>query len=239
MSRLEGDALIMHVGEKPYVVTTSASMYAFRGPVAWGHVELSSRVLTTDAVVGMLEQLLPIDQRKSLDEYGAIEYGLPETTTFSDSFTVVAARGGDDVWLEIRRTPAALGAVEMPATTPISEVPLVAFEPLLIPVDPPAAAVEPGPLVSGAAPLAAQPDAVVSRLVPEPVSTEPEIGAEAHEPVAEPLPSMVALDGEEEKAGQGRAVRDRRGRAPDRADARRGGCVADRHGRRAHVRGAR
>ena len=110
ISRLEGDALIMHVGEKPYVVTTSASMYAYRGPVAWGHVELSSRVLTTEAVVGMLEQLLPHDQRKALDEYGAIEYEAPRTSATSDSFTVVAARGGDDVWLEIRRRPASLTA---------------------------------------------------------------------------------------------------------------------------------
>src|SRR5918999_540628 len=113
ISRLEGDALIMHVGEKPYVVTTSASMYAYRGPVAWGHVELSSRVLTTDAVVGMLEQLLPPDQRKALDEYGAIEYELSHGGPTADGFTVVAARGGDDVWLEIRRTPAPLGTIDI------------------------------------------------------------------------------------------------------------------------------
>jgi twitching motility protein PilT len=110
ISRLEGDALIMHVGEKPYVVTTSASMYAYRGPLAWGHVELSSRVLTTEAVMGMLEQLLPADQRKGLDEYGAVEYALPRGAQSSDLFTVVAARGGDDVWLELRRRPSVLTA---------------------------------------------------------------------------------------------------------------------------------
>ena len=125
ISRLEGDALIMHVGEKPYVVTTSASMYAYRGPLAWGHVELSSRVLTTEAVAGMLEQLVPAEHRKSLDEYGAIEYELPHTGPSADRFTVVAARGGDDVWLEVRRTPAALGTVESPpaavAPEPVEE----------------------------------------------------------------------------------------------------------------------
>jgi twitching motility protein PilT len=107
VSRLEGDALIMHVGEKPYVVTTSASMYAYRGPLAWGQVELSSRILTTEVVSGMLEQLLPPDQRAALAEYGAIEYALPHDET-GDRFTLVAARGGEDVWLELRRTPAAL-----------------------------------------------------------------------------------------------------------------------------------
>ena len=123
ISRLEGDALIMHVGEKPYVVTSSASMYAYRGPVAWGHVELSSRLLTTDAVVGMLDQLLPPEQRRALDEYGAVEYELSQSGPTSDGFTVVAARGGDDVWLEIRRTPATLGAVEIP-TEAVVEIPM-------------------------------------------------------------------------------------------------------------------
>src|SRR5688572_22356222 len=119
----------MHVGEKPYVVTTSASMYAYRGPLAWGHVELSSRVLTTEAVAGMLEQLVPAEHRKSLDEYGAIEYELPHTGPSADRFTVVAARGGDDVWLEVRRTPAALGTAESPAAP-------VAPEPVEEPVAP-------------------------------------------------------------------------------------------------------
>lgn len=131
ISRLEGDALILHVGEKPYVVTSSASMYAYRGPVAWGHVELSSRVLTTDAVVSMLEQLLPPEQRKSLDEYGAVEYQLSQSGPTADGFTVIAARGGDDVWLEIRRTPAIVPAIEVPVQAipdvpghPLTEAPI-------------------------------------------------------------------------------------------------------------------
>jgi twitching motility protein PilT len=125
VSRLEGDALVMHVGEKPYVVTTSASMYAFRGPLDWGQVELSSRVLTTEAVAGMLEQVLPPEQLESLVEFGAIEYELPCAAS-SDRFTVIAARGGDDVWLELRRTPAALettdAAGEVSSDTAVSGV---------------------------------------------------------------------------------------------------------------------
>src|SRR5829696_10332542 len=72
--RLDGDALVMHVGEKPYVVTTSEATNQFRGPLAWGQVELSTRVLTTDAVGGMLGQILPLDQRSALDEFGATDY---------------------------------------------------------------------------------------------------------------------------------------------------------------------
>jgi twitching motility protein PilT len=104
--RLEGDALVMHVGEKPYVVTTSAAMSAYRGPLAWGQVELSSRVLTPDAVLSMLAQILPPEQRHALDEIGAIEQEIASPAGIADRFTVVAARGGDDIWLELRRQPA-------------------------------------------------------------------------------------------------------------------------------------
>ena len=102
--RLDGDALVMHVGEKPYVVTTSEALSEFRGPLAWGQVELSSRVLTSQAVNGMLAQILPIDQRAALDEYGATEF-LVTANNSSERFTIVAACGGDDIWLEVRRHP--------------------------------------------------------------------------------------------------------------------------------------
>jgi twitching motility protein PilT len=117
--RLEGDALVMHVGEKPYVVTTSSSMNAYRGPLAWGQVELSSRVLTPDAVLNMVGQILPVDQRHALEEVGAVEHPIQSPAGVADRFTVVAARGGEDIWLELRRHPAVLerdargrGAVE-------------------------------------------------------------------------------------------------------------------------------
>jgi hypothetical protein len=103
--RLDGDALVMHVGEKPYVVTTSEGTNQFRGPLAWGQVELSTRVLTLDAVSGMLGQILPLDQRSALDEYGATEYNVAAANHPDERFTVVAARGGDDIWVEMRRQP--------------------------------------------------------------------------------------------------------------------------------------
>ena len=103
--RLEGDALVMHVGEKPYVVTTSSSMNAFRGPLAWGQVELSSRVLTSEAVLSMVGQILPTDQRQALDDVGAVEHEVVPPAGVHDRFTIVAARGGEDVWLELRRHP--------------------------------------------------------------------------------------------------------------------------------------
>ncbi len=132
--RLEGDALVMHVGEKPYVITASASMNAYRGPLAWGQVELSSRVLTFDAVSTMLTQILPGDQLQALDEYGAIEHEIAAPSNITQRFTVIAARGGQDVWVEVRRKPEEVQAPEQPAPEqpvgePTSEVANVASEP--------------------------------------------------------------------------------------------------------------
>src|SRR5688572_20124499 len=123
--RLDGDALVMHVGEKPYVVTTSEAMNQFRGPLAWGQVELSTRVLTSDAVAGMLGQILPLDQRVALEEYGATEYEVTAANHAEERFTIVAARGGDDIWVEMRRQPtlsaaAAAAIAELRDEPPVS-----------------------------------------------------------------------------------------------------------------------
>jgi len=89
---IDGEALVMHAGDKPYVVAPS------------GQVELASKGLTLDAVNGIVSQLLPPDIFAALDEFGAIQHELAAQPGFSgESFTVVAARGGDDVWVEIRR----------------------------------------------------------------------------------------------------------------------------------------
>ena len=91
--RLEGEAVVMHVGDRPYVVTPG------------GQVDLATRGLTFDAVTGIVNQLLPIESQRALDEIGATQYELPAMPEFpGESFTIVAAYGGDnDVWAEIRR----------------------------------------------------------------------------------------------------------------------------------------
>jgi twitching motility protein PilT len=117
--RLDGDALVMHVGEKPYVVTTSEATNEFRGPLIWGQVELSSRVLTSEALTGMLGQILPLDQRAALDEFGATEFDVFAAHEHAERFTIVAARGGDDIWLELRRLAKLNG--EIPAAAVVQE----------------------------------------------------------------------------------------------------------------------
>src|SRR5260221_12164566 len=88
----DGDALVMHVGEKPYVVSPT------------GQVDLATRGLTFDAVNGIVNQILPIESQRALDEFGAAQYELLPIPEFpGEHFTIVAARGGNDLWAEIRR----------------------------------------------------------------------------------------------------------------------------------------
>src|SRR5450759_2167131 len=90
--RVDGDALVMHAGDKPYVVSPT------------GQTDLASRGLNLEAVNGIVGQLLPPELQHALDEFGAVQYELPPVAEFpGEHFTVVVARGGDDVWTESRR----------------------------------------------------------------------------------------------------------------------------------------
>ena len=165
--RLDGDALVLHVGERPYVVTSSSAMNAFRGPLAWGQVELSTRPLAPEAVGGMLDQLLSIEQRRVLDEMGAVENILPETDE-RPAFSVIAARGGDDIWIEVRPVKA----------KPIPEV-------VAEPAAEPDAVAQPSPAIPGQVPTAALAEVVAVAEAPRddaPVVAEP---AETREPTVE------------------------------------------------------
>lgn len=186
--RLDGDALVMHVGEKPYVVTTSAAMNEFRGPLAWGQVELSSRVLTSEAVLGMLGQILPLQLRQTLEEYGAVEHEVAAYNT-ADRFTAIAARGGDDVWLELsrHRPEPVQPAVEEGPAPPAEEDAAVAADSPGAPAVPAAAAEGPALIevaAGGHVPAAMD---VPTVHVPEPAAIEVP-------PVAEPAPIENAAD---------------------------------------------
>lgn len=138
IDRANGEALVMHVGEKPYVVT------------ATGHAELAASALTVPAMTGMLEQLLPADSRQALEELGAVEYHLPsDEASPGTRYSVVAARGGDDIWIEVRRRKqpeeppvAAPEQAAVPETTQPAEAP-PAYHP------PPAEHVGAEPPISG------------------------------------------------------------------------------------------
>ncbi len=89
---VDGDALVIHAEETPYVIGPS------------GQVPVSSRTLGYEAVNGVLGELLAPESMEALDAFGAIQYELPPDAAHPDEhFTVVAARGSEDVWMEIRR----------------------------------------------------------------------------------------------------------------------------------------
>ena len=87
--RADGDALVMHVGERPYVVAGTST------------INISTHGLTLEMMTGMLAQLLPAEGLVTLEEDGAVEHRLNDLG--DDRFNCVAARGGDDIWIEIRR----------------------------------------------------------------------------------------------------------------------------------------
>jgi twitching motility protein PilT len=112
---IDGEALVLHVGDKPYVLSAS------------GQIDLAPRGLTYDAVAGVIAQLLPEESQKALQEYGAAQHELTDLEEFpGEQFNVVAARGGDDVWVEIRRrhqnapSPAPTEpAIDLPLEAPV------------------------------------------------------------------------------------------------------------------------
>ena len=90
--RLDGEAVVLHVGEKPYIVTPTEQ------------VDLATKGLTIEAATGILNQLLPPEPQNALEEFGAVQYQMPPAAELpGEHFTIVAARGGDDIWIEIRR----------------------------------------------------------------------------------------------------------------------------------------
>ncbi|HTL03494.1 MAG TPA: ATPase, T2SS/T4P/T4SS family [Vicinamibacterales bacterium] len=90
--RADGDALVLHAGERPYVVAPS------------GRSELASRPLTLDAMQGMLNELLPQDALQTLTQDGAVQHLVTAPAKLGgEGFSVVAAAGGHDIWIEIKR----------------------------------------------------------------------------------------------------------------------------------------
>ena len=158
--RSDGDALVLHVGEKPYVVAAA------------GPVELSRQGLGLGAMEGMLAQLLSADALRTLREMGAVEHELDDRPASSgDRFTVVAARGGDDIWIELRRHRRVPATVSAPPPAPpvVAAVP----EPVVVPEPPPVAAPPPAPVVTEPAIVArVEPVAEMPR-VPMPVVEDP------------------------------------------------------------------
>ncbi len=157
--RADGDALVMHVGERPYVVAGTQT------------INISTHDLNLEAMTAMLAQVLPAESQTQLEEFGAVEYRIPQEG--DDRFSVVGARGGDDIWIEIRRRrPQPVVAVAPAEDEPVAQAaPEIAAPPQ--PVE-----------VEAAAP------AVAAEAIPEPIATP--IPEPVPEPVAEAAPELIA-----------------------------------------------
>ncbi len=89
---MDGEALVLHVGDRPYVVSEA------------GQVNLSNAGMSAESITQLLHELLPADALRALEDVGATQCvvsGLPQFPV--EHFSIVAARGGDDIWVEIRR----------------------------------------------------------------------------------------------------------------------------------------
>ena len=89
--KANGDGLVMHVGERPFVLSPS------------GPSNLSERPLSIEAMGNVLTDLLSAEDQRALQEVGAVEKELTIPEAPGDRFVLVAARGGDDIWIELRR----------------------------------------------------------------------------------------------------------------------------------------
>ena len=97
--REDGESLVLHVGERPVVVSS-------RGPS-----EIASSAMTLESMDALLADLLQSEARQALTEFGAVEADLAASSLVPDErFTAVAARGGDDIWIEIRRRRPSAGS---------------------------------------------------------------------------------------------------------------------------------
>jgi twitching motility protein PilT len=87
-----GDAVVIHTGDLPYVVTAHAE------------TEIGTVPLTFSDVDAVLEQLLPASSLETFNRTGAIRYECPPLPDYpGQRFTVVAYREAGGSWVELRR----------------------------------------------------------------------------------------------------------------------------------------
>jgi twitching motility protein PilT len=169
--KANGDGLVMHVGERPYVLAPN------------GSANLSERPLTVEAMKGVLGDLLSPDDQRMLSEVGAVEREMLPKDAPGDKFVLVAARGGDDIWIELRRQRGVIRVpqpVPAPAASPVEEVPPPG--PAVQPETKPQAATQPQPPQAQAPAPAVQPADAIPAAAAAPPAVENPPAAEAPSP---------------------------------------------------------
>lgn len=193
----------MHVGERPYVLTPT------------GPANLSDRPMGVEAMNNVLADLLSVEDGFALRETGALERDVTVDSAPGELFRLVAARGGDDIWVEFQRLRSAArtaagsnatATVTMPAgpaprprmatshataagltepQTAVTMVPPPAVAPAPATAPPPAAAPPPPPATPPVAPKEPVAGPSATLVLPPPVRPTP-VAARAPEGTATP-----------------------------------------------------
>jgi len=164
--KADGDGLVMHVGERPYVLTPA------------GAANLSDRPMGVEAMNNVLADLLTVEDGFTLRELGAVERDVTIETAPGERFRLVAARTGDDIWVEFqrtRRTPDTGATVRMPVTA-VPVVPPMGGPATLPPAPRPRMAPAHGPVpppVPAEAPPSPPEPHTAPTLAPPPPATRP------------------------------------------------------------------
>ncbi|MDO8836486.1 MAG: ATPase, T2SS/T4P/T4SS family [Vicinamibacterales bacterium] len=88
-----------------------------------GPANLSDRPMGVEAMNNVLADLLSVEDGFALRETGAIERDVSVDSAPGELFRLVAARGGDDIWVEFQRLRSAARAAASPGATATVTVP--------------------------------------------------------------------------------------------------------------------
>jgi len=109
---VDGDAVVIHSGETPFVDSPS------------GQAELSNEPLTLETVEKLITELLPEESQRTLKLLGAIRYECTPMPEYpGEPFTIVAFRDATDIWIEIRREGVRLKKAPAAAPAPVRQPP--------------------------------------------------------------------------------------------------------------------
>lgn len=139
----------MHVGERPYVLTPA------------GPANLSDRPLSVEAMHNVLGDLLTQEDGGTLREVGAVEKDVTVAGAPGEVFRLVAAKGGDDIWVEFRRLRT--GSSRREAVSAVQ------------PAAPAADPIHPRPRMAPTHPVTVPPPAAPARVTSQPKPAEPRV----------------------------------------------------------------
>lgn len=110
MDAAHGRSIVLHVGDVPYITTDEDTL------------PFGSQSLQLAAALTILQELLPAEHLSEISQAGATSCSITLQETPGRVYNIIAARGGDDVWIEIVRSagqdPHAKGVADISPAEP-------------------------------------------------------------------------------------------------------------------------